>query len=687
MQRKQPVLRSVQEVRALAVSDARAGRSVELEGVVTYLRDASAEQFNFNLNDATGGVMVYPSKLVPLQPGQQVRVAGRTMVAADGLRIQASRLETGSMKGLPEPEPTTVDTLRDPAIRGRYVTLDATLRCARMESPVIQPQRLALDLGPGRERVTAWILHFDPAIGWLVPGARLKLRGVPLHWTNARDQMQSTSLMMNSIGEVELIERPEPAPLLPVAEVLLWVASKEPATRVATTGVVTYVRPGELVVLQDGPHAIRVRPVPPDALGAVQAPPLLGARMEAVGFPTMGEYTVELEDALIGTVPNPDGVVNAAIAAEEFRTATDVLSAPELVDRDGRLIRIRGTLRDVREREEQHALELLSGTQRFTAWLPEQVPLPAFAQTGAELEVMGICSLHLSGERRRLGKPPGDFSLLVPADTAVRLVTSAPWWSRARLLGMLGAVGVLAALSILWAWGAKRRNTLLHAEIARREVAEKRLLSERTRVAGDLHDTLEQTLLAASLQLSAANKTLNQQPSATPGRLSLVGRLLARARQEVRDAVWDLHAAGAENAEGQPLGALLRAACSEAAAGTSVRVDFSGPAEDPFLSALLCAQAVRILRESLGNALKHASPTRIDVCLRIEGDVLRLSIADDGSGFFTATAPGPEAGHFGLSSMRERAQRLGGRVDIRSGSTKGTLVEAVLPITPAAHHS
>jgi signal transduction histidine kinase len=89
---------------------------------------------------------------------------------------------------------------------------------------------------------------------------------------------------------------------------------------------------------------------------------------------------------------------------------------------------------------------------------------------------------------------------------------------------------------------------------------------------------------------------------------------------------------------------------------------------------------VRVVRECLTNALKHAAPSEVHVRLGYESGLLRLAISDDGRGFQPASVPGPESGHFGLVSLRERIQRLGGTLQIASAPSKGTRIEATIPL-------
>ncbi len=666
-----PIITSVDAARSLSFAEASSGREVCLEGVATYVRDASPQQFNFNLNDPTGGVMVYPSEWVSLSPGQKVRVEGRTEVSIHGLRVAATKIELGPIGMLPVAHPVVVEELHLRENVGRYVQVDATLRSSRLELPVIKPQRLALDLGPVRDRVTAWIIHFDASSRAWIPGVRLRLKGVPLHWTNARGQTQSVSLMMNSTTDLEVISPPVTPEPMPLGEVLLWNRAARDAERMATSGVVTMHRPGELVVIQDGQHAIRIRPMASEALGVPPSVATVGDRVEVYGFPAMGEYTTELEDSEV----RASGVRDPVLPTE-YADAAVLLADSSLVDLDGRLVRLKGTLRGVQKQENLCVLEIDSGGVFLAASFPWEEGLPQLMRPGSVVALTGVCNLHLSEQRRRLGRTPNQMSLILQDSRELSLIKAAPWWDRTRLLNALAIAAALATLAGLWAAHASRRNSRLKQEIARREAAESRLSMERTRVAGDLHDTLEQTLLAADLQLSAAARSLEVQPKAVSSRLALVGQLLSRGRQEVREAVWDLHVGGGKP---QPLGHLLNAACRDAAAAATAKIEFDGPQEEePLLPAPLSAQLIRVVRESMTNALKHGAPKRVAVRLRYNSSQIEVTISDDGLGFSPEKAMGPASGHFGLSGMRERIQRLGGEFAIRS--TPGMGVDVVLSV-------
>ena len=90
------------------------------------------------------------------------------------------------------------------------------------------------------------------------------------------------------------------------------------------------------------------------------------------------------------------------------------------------------------------------------------------------------------------------------------------------------------------------------------------------------------------------------------------------------------------------------------------------------------SELVRILGEAISNASRHGKASRIHIRLSAE-PTLRLAISDNGCGFNAGGGAPPSNGGFGLTSMRERAEGLGGEVQVRSRAGQGTVVEVVLP--------
>jgi signal transduction histidine kinase len=196
-----------------------------------------------------------------------------------------------------------------------------------------------------------------------------------------------------------------------------------------------------------------------------------------------------------------------------------------------------------------------------------------------------------------------------------------------------------------------------------REVAVAAVLDERRRLARDLHDGLAQELTFISMQARRLDSD--------NGNAALLQEAAERALDESRAAI-----AALSRRSDEPLAAAVArvAEMLTARAGARLRldldpgVDLRGDARESLL---------RIVREAVTNGVRHGGASEVSVVLRYD-EGLRLTISDNGRGF-EITAPGGRVDSFGLTSMRERARALGGRIEVRSQPARGTEVEVVLP--------
>jgi signal transduction histidine kinase len=101
--------------------------------------------------------------------------------------------------------------------------------------------------------------------------------------------------------------------------------------------------------------------------------------------------------------------------------------------------------------------------------------------------------------------------------------------------------------------------------------------------------------------------------------------------------------------------------------------------EEPRLSARAELQLLRILQESLANVRKHAHAQNVEVCIGRDGGSWVLTIQDDGMGFNPADMGRSELPRFGLATMRERAESIGGTLALTSGPGQGTRIRVELP--------
>ena len=193
---------------------------------------------------------------------------------------------------------------------------------------------------------------------------------------------------------------------------------------------------------------------------------------------------------------------------------------------------------------------------------------------------------------------------------------------------------------------------------------EKAAQQERMRLARDLHDSVTQALFAATLKAEALSSASDVEPSLTR-QLEEVHRLNRGALAQMRTLLLELRG---EPVEEVPIQQLLRNAVEAAESRTSADVVLTLD-EKSTLPAKVHEAVYRICQEALNNLVRHAGASSAYVRLDVDESLARLVIGDDGRGFDPASvAPG----HFGLISMRERADDSGGEFILKSVVGEGT---------------
>ncbi|MGH2986299.1 MAG: GAF domain-containing sensor histidine kinase [Solirubrobacterales bacterium] len=196
------------------------------------------------------------------------------------------------------------------------------------------------------------------------------------------------------------------------------------------------------------------------------------------------------------------------------------------------------------------------------------------------------------------------------------------------------------------------------------------ILSERNRLALELHDAVSQKLFSVVLTAEAAATLLERDRTATRAQIDRVGELAREALDELRSLIDELRPADLER---DGLAGALRKHVevlrSLHAAELELELAETASAGNPELD----HELLRIAQEAIQNALRHASARRVGVRLAERGEAIELEVADDGIGF-DPESPQLRARRLGLTSMEERARRLGGELEIRSQPGRGTTV-------------
>jgi ligand-binding sensor domain-containing protein/signal transduction histidine kinase len=279
--------------------------------------------------------------------------------------------------------------------------------------------------------------------------------------------------------------------------------------------------------------------------------------------------------------------------------------------------------------------------------------------------------------------PTGDYTFLVQARgargdwnesaLALGIRVPPPWYAT-----WYFQIGV-AALLLTALWLAYRlRVRQLHRRFA---IALYARLGERARIARELHDTLLQTYQASLLWFRTALNALPERPLEAKQRLELALERAESAIVEGREAVQGLRTSTVEvNDLAEAIAAIGADLTNAHPAANAPVVGVAVDGATRNLNPLVREEAWRIASEALRNSFRHAEARHITVTLNYGVRQFRLTIVDDGKGIEAATIEGRQpASHFGLPGMRERAEVIGGQLDVRSAIGRGTEVELRVP--------
>ena len=259
---------------------------------------------------------------------------------------------------------------------------------------------------------------------------------------------------------------------------------------------------------------------------------------------------------------------------------------------------------------------------------------------------------------------------------SLTIVITPPWWNTA----WFRALCAIFVLALLWAAYQWRLRQVRHQF----EMALDVRVSERTRIARDLHDTLLQSFHGVLLRLQTVSQLLRERPMEAQETLDSTIDEVAEAITEGRDAVQGLRESTVQSND---LALAISTLGEELATDSTsqrpgFRVAVEGEARD--LHPILRDEIYRIAAEALRNAFQHAQARKVEVEIRYDDEQFRLRVRDDGKGIDPAvlSRQGSE-GHYGLPGMRERATLIGGKLTVWSEVDAGTEVELWVPASSA----
>jgi signal transduction histidine kinase/streptogramin lyase len=225
-------------------------------------------------------------------------------------------------------------------------------------------------------------------------------------------------------------------------------------------------------------------------------------------------------------------------------------------------------------------------------------------------------------------------------------------------------------LLLLAAWSVHRLR------VARMEARFAAVMTERNRMARELHDSLAQGLAGIALHAGALRRAEPELTEAAGRHLDTIGRLVQSSLAEARGSVWDLQP---ELLRDGDLPAALASMVREMTGDTPVQTALEVRGTPRRLGRQTERNVFRVGQEALTNALKHSESDQVEMVLSFEPDRVELRVRDHGRGFDPGALAGRAHDGFGLTSMRERAEQIDGHVTISSRPGGGTEVVLDVP--------
>lgn len=228
-------------------------------------------------------------------------------------------------------------------------------------------------------------------------------------------------------------------------------------------------------------------------------------------------------------------------------------------------------------------------------------------------------------------------------------------WFYALLASVLGAIG----------WAA------YHVRLLRLR-AQNAVLTERNRIARELHDTVAQGLVGIKVQISVASELAGSAQPQLQARLVRAQELADESIEEARQSVWALR--GTPALVIAPMAAVVRMVRTLVeASALALSLDTDG--ESAPMDGSKHQELARLVREAVVNVLRHARATQLRLRIRADRDSVMISVSDDGCGFDVRAV---SARSMGVRGMHERAERIGATLIVRSEAQVGTEVVVVI---------
>ena len=640
-----------------------ASQTFRIRGVVTF-SDRLLNRTLLFMQDDSGGaqVRVLPElfQYKPLEAGQFVEAEGAIKLTRGSPPFGVQSATVLGLGQMPAPAPYPDRSLAADT-EGEWVQAEGIVRAIGDDGTLLLMEKDGA--------VKVWLKGATANSLERYVDALIQVRGV------YSKHIQSQPMMLvPSLEYVQVKESPPANPFIipnfPISQVGVQDVNPQTLHRLKITGVVTY-RDENLLYVQDNTSSASVLTVTNDTLD-------VGDLIEVIGFPQRRAGTVTLTESQVRKTGRGKPPVPA------------VLSLNDVTDErfNGVVAQMEAIVLEEKIRDGQQSLELQAGQLVFQAMLPVSAGKLKSFPVGSRVRITGVNRVQFANHvnartSQQDNSIPATLDVLLRTPNDVVLIQRPPWWNWKYTVG-LGVISVVIfAVSFIWIRTLRRRvdqrTQELKAAMARlqKETETSATLVERDRLAGEIHDSLEQGLNGIMMQLDGVDSKLNEDSVGARHYLEMARNMVRFSRSEVRHSLWNLES---ELLAKGDLGAALTEIARQMSASNRVQVAIQVLGAPVQLPPATEHHLLRICQEALNNAFKHAEAKNIRITLNYSDKSVQLSIADDGRGFAPNAVLTSTAGHFGLRNLRSRARKIKGRLEVISQPAQGTRVEVNVPI-------
>jgi signal transduction histidine kinase len=688
------ILTTAKQVLSLTTAEAAEQIPVCVTGVVTVAQSNWGGRFF--VQDSTCGVFVDSTNLPAPLVGDVVEARGLTSPGGFAPDIEFPHFRKLGTAPLPAAKPVSMEQFMSGSEDGERIELSGVVTVAEVSEIWVE-----LKLKSGADRAQAFVPlppNFDPNS---LIGATIRLRGTAAASFNANLRHLLTVILFSPQSSDLIIDQSNTVlsklPLTPLNHIAQYRQNNSLDSRIRVRGIVTYQRPGQDIFLHDNTGGLQIQSADTNIFNP-------GDVVEAIGFPDVENFLPVLKNAtLISTGTSEKPVIPEKVSFEDFfqgfHHADVVTLQGKLLDRS---LRPLPTASSLTNGVGENILTLKSEKYFFSVEAPgtEEFDGLASIPLGSMLEVSGLCVLE-AGENGAI-----ESVHIMPIDaSSIRILEEPSWWTPQRLLIALGILLAVSLVVVTWTVMIHRKNTVLQSSIAEKVKAQEELqkahdqletrvqertkelkfemsarkeaeiqfeaiLSERKRLAQELHDTLLQGFTGVGLKLDAVTNSLPPSLATTKDQMQKILEQSDEYLSEARRAVWQLRSPSLQSPADFP--EALKKVSERALEGTGIALRFTMRGDIFKLTPDIEDNFLRICEEGVTNAVRHASPTEVEVTLEYTGKELRLRVRDNGCGFDPHGQNGGDDGHFGLVGMEERTKRVAGNLSINSRLGRGT---------------